>query len=242
MALIGKLSGCVEISADGHIFHELIRHKPHEVTSILPDKIHGCDLVEGQRGDVGSTVCWDFTLEGEKRTSKMIIEAVDEEKHMIVFKLIKMALSRTLVKQIAINSDGDAFLELFTHKPHKVSDTCPRSIQGAEILDGEWGVVGSIVAWRFHHGGKDCYHKDMLEEIDREKKLVCYKEVEGTQLEHYNSFKYIIQVDTTGPKHLVIWKFIYEKRNENVQDPNALMDFCLNFTKEIDDYQQKHCN
>ncbi|KAL4586718.1 hypothetical protein LXL04_011361 [Taraxacum kok-saghyz] len=78
--------------------------------------------------------------------------------------------------------------------------------------------------------------------IYREKKLVCYKVIEGTLLELYKSFVFIIQVDIKGPKHLVIWNLIYEKRNENVHDPNALMEFCLNFSKDIDDHQHKHCN
>lgn len=61
MALSGKLIGYVEVSSGGHVFHDVLRHKSHEVASIHPD-VHGCDLIEGKRGDVGSVVCWNFTM------------------------------------------------------------------------------------------------------------------------------------------------------------------------------------
>ncbi|GJV78134.1 hypothetical protein Tco_1509718 [Tanacetum coccineum] len=38
MALSGKLIGYVEISKTGGLFHDLFRHKPHEMVAITPDK------------------------------------------------------------------------------------------------------------------------------------------------------------------------------------------------------------
>ncbi|GJZ22884.1 MLP-like protein 43 [Tanacetum coccineum] len=68
MALSGKLIGYVEISKTGDVFHDLFRHKPHEMVAITPDKVHDCELHEGERGD------------GKKEFSKQINEAVDEGK------------------------------------------------------------------------------------------------------------------------------------------------------------------
>ncbi|CAI9296886.1 unnamed protein product [Lactuca saligna] len=48
----------------------------------------GRDKFSGQRGDVGSTICWNFTNDGKPQASKQIIEAVDEKNHKIVFKVI----------------------------------------------------------------------------------------------------------------------------------------------------------
>ncbi|XP_076932990.1 MLP-like protein 43 [Bidens hawaiensis] len=88
MALTGKLTGHIEPNSGWDVLHDLIVHKPNNISSICPDSFHGCDLVSGQRG-VGSTICWNYTHDGKKKSSKQIIEAVDEINHKIVFKVIE---------------------------------------------------------------------------------------------------------------------------------------------------------
>ena len=61
MALSGKLIGHVEISSGGKVLHDLLRHKPDDLSSICPTKVHGCDLLSGERGAVGSTIMWHYT-------------------------------------------------------------------------------------------------------------------------------------------------------------------------------------
>ncbi|KAL8268931.1 hypothetical protein R6Q59_002729 [Mikania micrantha] len=61
MALSGKLIGNVEISKSGDVFHDLLRHNPHGIVAITPDKVHDCELHEGERGVVGSVISWHFT-------------------------------------------------------------------------------------------------------------------------------------------------------------------------------------
>ncbi|KAI3499992.1 hypothetical protein L1887_35807 [Cichorium endivia] len=129
MALSGKLIGYVEITSGGDVFHDFLRHKPHEVASIFPDKVHGCDLVEGQRGDVGSTVCWNFTLDGEKKSSKQIIEAVDEEKHMIVLKVVEgfplEGLYKSFTATFHVEPKGDGKLATWTFEYEKLNAGVP---------------------------------------------------------------------------------------------------------------------
>ncbi|XP_071698912.1 kirola-like [Rutidosis leptorrhynchoides] len=98
MALSGKLIGYVEVSKAGNVFHDLFRHKPHEIAAIAPEKIHDCELHEGERGDVGSVITWHYTHEGKKKFSKQIIEAVNEENHTIVLKAIGGELVDELYK------------------------------------------------------------------------------------------------------------------------------------------------
>ncbi|KAD4983081.1 hypothetical protein E3N88_19752 [Mikania micrantha] len=88
MALSGKLIGNVEISKSGDVFHDLLRHNPHGIVAITPDKFHDCELHEGERGVVGSVISWHFTQDGKRKFTKQIIESVNEENHMIVFKVI----------------------------------------------------------------------------------------------------------------------------------------------------------
>ncbi|KVH97670.1 hypothetical protein Ccrd_000228, partial [Cynara cardunculus var. scolymus] len=61
MALIGKLMMQIEISSHGDIFHDLLRHRPNDLASITPAKVHGCDILDGQLGAVGSVISWNYT-------------------------------------------------------------------------------------------------------------------------------------------------------------------------------------
>ncbi|KAM0003264.1 putative Bet v I/Major latex protein [Helianthus debilis subsp. tardiflorus] len=61
MALSGKLIGYVEISKTGDVFHDLFRHSPHKMVAATPDKVHDCELHEGERGAVGSVITWHYT-------------------------------------------------------------------------------------------------------------------------------------------------------------------------------------
>ena len=58
--------------------------------------------------------------------------------------------------------------------------------------------------------------------------------IEGDLLEHYTSFKLIVHVDANGEDNLVTWTLEYEKLNEEVAEPQSLMDFCLLITKDIE--------
>ncbi|KVI05459.1 Bet v I domain-containing protein [Cynara cardunculus var. scolymus] len=89
MALSGKLIGHVEISSGGKVLHDLLRHEPNNLSSICPEKVHGCDLISGERGAVGSIILWHYTHDGKRKTAKEIIEAVDETNHTVVFKVIE---------------------------------------------------------------------------------------------------------------------------------------------------------
>ncbi|KAK1425705.1 hypothetical protein QVD17_21060 [Tagetes erecta] len=102
MALSGKLIGYVEINKKGDFFHNIIRHKPHEMVAIVPDKVHDCELHEGERGAVGSVITWHYTHDGKKKVAKEIIESVNEENHTIVLKVIGGELVDELYKSFKI--------------------------------------------------------------------------------------------------------------------------------------------
>ncbi|MGV7468058.1 hypothetical protein PJI21_29180, partial [Mycobacterium kansasii] len=71
----GKFEVEVDIKSCGDLFHELFKSKPHEISNISPDKVHGCEVHEGDFGHPGSIIKWDYTLEGKKHVAKEIIEA-----------------------------------------------------------------------------------------------------------------------------------------------------------------------
>ncbi|CAA3026953.1 kirola-like [Olea europaea subsp. europaea] len=147
-----------------------------------------------------------------------------------------MALTGKLLSQIDIKSDGDVFHEIFRERPHHISGMSPANIQKCDLHQGQWGTVGSVIFWNYTHDGKARVAKEIIEAIHEEKKSVTFKVIEGDLMDLYNNFKLTVHVDTNGNNNLVTWTLEYEKKDENVADPNTLMDLCLAVTKDIESH------
>ena len=102
MALSGKVIGYVEISKTGDFFHDFLRLNPHKLVEATPDRVHDCELHEGEQGAPGSVFSWQYTHEGKKKTAKKIIEYVNEENHMIVYKIVGGELVDELYKSFKV--------------------------------------------------------------------------------------------------------------------------------------------
>ncbi|KAK1425706.1 hypothetical protein QVD17_21061 [Tagetes erecta] len=128
MALSGKLIGYVDISKGGDVFHDLFRHKPHEIVAAVPHKVHDCELHEGERGDVGSVISWHYTHEGKKKIAKEIIESVDEKNHMAVFKVIGGDLVdeyKSFKITLHVEPKGDGQVAIWTFEFEKPDTSVP---------------------------------------------------------------------------------------------------------------------
>ncbi|EOA35840.1 hypothetical protein CARUB_v10021082mg [Capsella rubella] len=88
-SLVGKLETEVEIKASAGKFHHMFAERPHHVSKATPDKIHGCELHEGDWGKVGSIVVWNYVIDGKASVVKDRIEAVEPEKNLIRFRVIE---------------------------------------------------------------------------------------------------------------------------------------------------------
>ncbi|XWS63937.1 hypothetical protein CRYUN_Cryun06bG0144200 [Craigia yunnanensis] len=88
-ALTGKLETDVEIKATADKFHDMFCNRPHHVRHTCYDKVQGCDLHEGEWGTVGSIVCWSYVHDGEAKTAKQVVEAIDSEKKSITFRMLE---------------------------------------------------------------------------------------------------------------------------------------------------------
>ncbi|XP_038892978.1 MLP-like protein 43 [Benincasa hispida] len=87
--LYGKLEIDFEIKASASKFHEMFHKRPHHLSNASGDKVRGCELHESEWGKVGSIVSWNYFHEGKANVAKTVIETVDEEKNLIVFKTIE---------------------------------------------------------------------------------------------------------------------------------------------------------
>ncbi|OMO99720.1 hypothetical protein COLO4_13129 [Corchorus olitorius] len=95
--LTGKLETDVEIKASAKDFHDMFWSKPHHVSNTCNDKIHACDLHEGEYGKVGSIVVWHYTH-------------VDEANNAITFRVIEgdlMKEYKTFVIHIQASAKSD---------------------------------------------------------------------------------------------------------------------------------------
>ncbi|CAA0831230.1 MLP-like protein 28 [Striga hermonthica] len=90
-----------------------------------PAHIQNCDLHEGDWGKVGSVIFWNYTHDGKERVAKEIIEAIDEEKKSVTFKVIEgdlMELYATLKIIVHVDTSGDDNLVTWTFEYEKKSE------------------------------------------------------------------------------------------------------------------------
>ncbi|CAI9785473.1 unnamed protein product [Fraxinus pennsylvanica] len=111
--------------AGGDVFHDLFRYTPRQIPKISPTTIQGCDLHAGECGTVGSVYYWNYTHDGKPQVAKDVIEAIDEAKRSVTFKLIEGDLLKVL-KAIKVSfhveTDGDIDLITWTLEYEKLND------------------------------------------------------------------------------------------------------------------------
>ena len=82
--------------------------------------------------------------------------------------------------------------------------------------------------------------KEVIEAIDDEKLSTTFKVIEGDMITtEYKSFTAIVQATPKGEGScLSHWTFEYEKLNENVPDPQTLLEFWIHCLKDIEDHHR----
>ncbi|KAJ9563789.1 hypothetical protein OSB04_008949 [Centaurea solstitialis] len=133
-----------------------------------------------------------------------------------------------------ISSGGDVFYDILTNKPEEIAFVSPDKVQGCDI-EGQRGVVGSMLCWNYTLDGKRQTTKEIIEELDEKNHKIVKKVIEGDLLgDLYKSFKRIFHVQPKGDAHLAVLTVEFEKLNASVPYPTTFMDFWLNVTKEMD--------
>ncbi|KAH6816066.1 hypothetical protein C2S53_011795 [Perilla frutescens var. hirtella] len=145
-----------------------------------------------------------------------------------------MGLHGKLVAAIEFKAGGDVFHELFRNKPHHISTATPEKIKGCDLVEGEFGKVGSIICWTYTHDGKEKKAKEVIQSIDEEKKLIEFKMLEGDLMELYKDFIATLHVETKGDIDLVTCTLDYEMLNEDVEHPISLLSYFIDIIKDIE--------
>ncbi|KAL9231102.1 hypothetical protein vseg_006365 [Gypsophila vaccaria] len=146
-----------------------------------------------------------------------------------------MGVTGKLEIEVDIKASGDVFHELLGKNPQHVSNIVPEKIHGCELHEGDFGRTDSIIEWDYTCDGKKCVAKEIVEEIDEEKKLVRYKLIEGsTLLEDMKSLRVTLQVIPKGEFDAILWTFEFEKFADIGPYPTALMDLAITVTRDIE--------
>ncbi|THG18976.1 hypothetical protein TEA_005119 [Camellia sinensis var. sinensis] len=231
MGLTGKLVRQVEIKSDGDVFHELFRDKPHHISTMSPGNIHGVDLHEGDWGHVGSVISWNYTHGDRGHVGTVISWNYNEKNEFIYEPAFCVLLDHDLVNLMVYSSSLLYNLILrapsTAHKQIAEQPSSPSSQQQQYSPYTNENRTSGI-------DRKKKVAKEVVEAIDEENKSATFKVIDGDLTELYKAFKGTVHVDAKGENNLVTWTFEYEKKSENVEDPNTLMDFLINVTKDIE--------
>ncbi|KAI3473687.1 hypothetical protein Pfo_031257 [Paulownia fortunei] len=139
-----------------------------------------------------------------------------------------------LIAQVAFKAGGDVFHHLVANKPQHLTNVTPGKIQACDLHQGNYGTNGSVIQWKYTVDGKEQTAKQVLQDIDEEKKQIAYKMLEGDLLELYKNMLITIHVETKGGVDFVTWTIEYELLNADNPHPLPLLNFFIEFTKEVE--------
>ncbi|KAK9060079.1 hypothetical protein SSX86_020783 [Deinandra increscens subsp. villosa] len=144
-----------------------------------------------------------------------------------------MGLSGKKVVKLDIKFPGDVLHGLFRYKLADLLIIAPEYLKTCELQEGEWGAVGSIIKWDYVLDGKKQGLKHNIEAVDEINKLITFNIFDGDLMRVYKSFKAHVQVEGTGDSSTVTWTLEYEKMNEDVPDPDSIVEVAHNVTKYV---------
>uniref|UniRef100_A0A7N2MMW7 Bet v I/Major latex protein domain-containing protein n=1 Tax=Quercus lobata TaxID=97700 RepID=A0A7N2MMW7_QUELO len=125
-----------------------------------------------------------------------------------------------LETEVAAKAPAYKFHEVNSKRIHETAKICPKYFQKIDLKED----------------GKAVMSREILEKVDNENQSVTYNVIGGVLKKTYQSFKFIVQAIPKDEGSLVRWTLIYEKLNVDVPDPNAMLQFGIDVTAEIDAY------
>ncbi|XP_022635973.1 MLP-like protein 43 [Vigna radiata var. radiata] len=138
-----------------------------------------------------------------------------------------------LETKVSMKASAEKFYDVLCNKTHQLPNISPQNLLSVQIHKGQWGTQGSIISWNYLHEGKVSVVKEILEDIDKEKKKISFRVIEGELLQHYKSFKIMIQVTPMEEGSTVHCVFEYQKQRHHIPDPHAIMQITLHINNTI---------
>ncbi|PWA61865.1 kirola [Artemisia annua] len=142
-----------------------------------------------------------------------------------------MGLIEKKVAKIDIICNGDIIYGLFRYRLSELLNLAPEYFKSCKLQEGEWGAIGSIINWNYVIDGKSQVITHNIDAMDEKNKSLSFKVLNGDLLKFYKSFKAYLQVDGNTESSTVTLTFEYEKMNEDVPDPDSLLELGKNVIK-----------
>ncbi|KAF9674003.1 hypothetical protein SADUNF_Sadunf10G0082600 [Salix dunnii] len=148
-----------------------------------------------------------------------------------------MTLSGEMEAEVEIKVSAETFHDVFSCRPHHISNMSPAKVKNVDLHEGDWGKPGTVISWSYVHDGVPKIAKEVIEAIDDAKLSTTFKVIGGDITTEFKELKFIVQATPKGEGScLVHWTSEYEKLNENVPDPHALLELCIHISKDIEEH------
>ncbi|KAG2372481.1 MLP-like protein [Vigna angularis] len=141
-----------------------------------------------------------------------------------------------LETKVSMKASAEKFYDILCNKTHQLPTISSQNLLSVQIHKGQWGTQGSIISWNYLHEGKVSVVKEMLEDIDKEKKKISFRVIEEELLKHYKSFKIMIQVTPKEKGSTLHCVFEYQKQRHQIPDPHAILQITLQINNKINAY------
>ncbi|CAN0920963.1 MLP-like protein 31 [Linum grandiflorum] len=153
-------------------------------------------------------------------------------------------MSSLLVKgkleaQFGIRLAAKEFHDIFSGRPHHVSNMAPTKIKNCAMHQGDWGKKGAVIVWDYIHDGVPKVAKEVVEEIDEVNMSTTFRVIEGDITKDYKEFKITIQaISESNETSLIKVTLKYEKLKEDFPETDAIsiLNFVVHMSKDIDDH------
>ncbi|XP_073017973.1 kirola-like [Primulina eburnea] len=145
-----------------------------------------------------------------------------------------MGLPCKLIAQVAFKAGGDVFHQILCNNPGHLVTTSPAKFQGFDLHQGTLGANGSVLFWKYTLDGKEQSCKQIIQDIDEVKKQITFKFIEGELIEMYKNLIITMHVETKNGIDYVTWTMEYEIIDDANPHPFSVLNFCVEFTSEIE--------
>ncbi|KAJ6431706.1 hypothetical protein OIU84_019062 [Salix udensis] len=148
-----------------------------------------------------------------------------------------MTLCGKMEAEVEIKVSAETFHDVCSCRPHQLSNMSPAKVQNVDLHEGNWGKPGTVISWSYVLDGVPKSGKHVAEAIDDVKLSTTFKVIGGDITTEFKEFIFIVQATPKGEGScLVHWTVEYEKLNENVPDPRAMLELLIDISKDIEEH------
>ncbi|KAJ8641212.1 hypothetical protein MRB53_017912 [Persea americana] len=148
-----------------------------------------------------------------------------------------MAFTGKLETEEEIKSSPQKFWGAIKDNTDLLGKILPEVFKSIEVIEGDGKSVGSIRHIKYAEGVPISYSTERIETVDEANMMASYSLIDGDiMVGFYNKMKATAQVIPKGNGSILKWILEFEKANEEVPDPSAIMEFGIKTFHDIDAY------